>query len=35
MLPSRWSQLPCMNIAVSQLTAHGIGASHELSTAHG
>ena len=26
------SQLPCMNIAVSQLIAHGRGASHVLST---
>ena len=26
-MPSRWSQLPCMNIAVNQLTTHGSGAS--------
>ena len=35
MLPSRWSQLPCMNIAVNQLTTHGSGASQVLSTSHG
>ena len=35
MLPRMWSQLPCMNIAVNQLTPHGSGAWHEPSTAHG
>ncbi len=35
MLPSRWSQLACMNIAVNQLTPHGSDARQLPSTEHG
>jgi hypothetical protein len=35
MLPRMWSQLPCRNIAVSQLMPHGSGPWHEPSIVHG
>ena len=35
MLPRMWSQLPCRNIEVIQLTPHGSGAWQVLATAHG
>ena len=34
MLPRMWLQLPCMNIAVNQLTPHGSGALQEPFTLH-
>ena len=35
MLPRMWSQLPCRNMAVIQLSPHGSGARQAPSTAHG
>jgi hypothetical protein len=35
MFPRMWSQLPCMNIAVIQLTPHGSGPEHARSTVQG
>jgi hypothetical protein len=35
MLPRVWSQLPCKNMAVNQLSSHGWGAWQALLTAHG
>ena len=35
MLPRMWSQLPCMNIEVSQLSSHGSGPWQALSTVQG
>ena len=35
MFPRMWLQLPCMNIAVSQLTVHGSGPRQAPSTVQG
>ncbi len=35
MFPRMWSQLPCRNIAVIQLTPQGSGPWQALSTVHG
>ena len=35
MLPRMWSQLPCRNIDVIQLTPHASGPRQAPSTAHG